>query len=80
MSGGPLELKFFVYENPKENIRAYNKYINGWSLHPFWSSGFHICKWGIQNSGEWKSIWNKANSNGVSFDALWSDIDYLENF
>jgi alpha-glucosidase len=40
MSGGPVELKFFVYDNLKDNIRAYHKYVNGWQLHPFWSMGF----------------------------------------
>lgn len=50
MSGGPIEIKFFIYSSPKENIAAYSKYVNGWALHPFWSMGFHLCRWGLENT------------------------------
>lgn len=80
MSGGPLEVKFFIYDSPKENIRAYSKYVNGWVMHPFWSMGLHICKWGIPNSDAWAKIWENANKSNIAFDTLWSDIDYMEKY
>lgn len=50
MYSGPIEFKIFNYENPEKNLRAYSKYVNGWALHPFWSMGFHLCRWGLKNS------------------------------
>lgn len=80
MSGGPIELKFFIYDTPVKNIEAYNKYINGWDMHPFWSMGFHICRWGLPTSTEWADMWYKANENKVNFDIIWSDIDYMQEY
>lgn len=54
MTGGVMEFKFFIGNEPEESITAYHKYVNGFSLHPFWSMGFHLCRWGWLNSTEWK--------------------------
>ncbi|KRX02081.1 Glycoside hydrolase, superfamily [Pseudocohnilembus persalinus] len=80
MNGGPIELQFFIYDTLKENIQAYHKYVNGWALHPFWSQGFHLCRWGVKDSQEWVDIYDNAVANYISFDTLWSDIDYMQDY
>lgn len=45
-------------------------------MHPFWSMGFHICRWGYPNSKGWATMWEKANQNNINFDTIWSDIGY----
>jgi hypothetical protein len=35
-------MKFFIGdERPETAVNLYQRYINGWMLHPFWSMGFH---------------------------------------
>lgn len=77
MSGGSIELKFFAYKTIKKNLSAYLKYINGWTLMPFWSLGFQISRWGLEDSDQWSQVWKKANENQINFDVLYADIDYM---
>jgi alpha-glucosidase len=80
MISGIVEFKFFLGDNKPENVvKKYHRYINGFALHPFWSQGFHQCRWGYKNSGELLDVWNSYNSNNLPFDVLWSDIDYMQN-
>lgn len=57
MFSGPIEMKYFMYSNPRKNIEAYSKYANGWSLPPFWSLGFHLCRWGWYSVFDWARAW-----------------------
>jgi alpha-glucosidase len=58
----------------------YHSYVNGYSLHPFWSQGFHQCRYGYKSSGELLDVWNNYNKNNLPFDVLWSDIDYMSKY
>jgi hypothetical protein len=36
--GGNIIIKFFLGDkNPENAIKAYHRYIKGFSIHPFWS-------------------------------------------
>lgn len=64
ITGGVLEFKFFVGgDSPKEVIRKYHRYVNGWTLHPFWASGWHQCRWGYENSTVLKEVIAKYAEN-----------------
>jgi alpha-glucosidase len=39
-------------EQPENVIKAYHRYIKGFSLHPFWSQGYHQLRWGYHTSKE----------------------------
>lgn len=80
LQGGIIDLQFFIYENVEKTLRAYHRYVNNWSLPPFFSLGFQISKWGWKNSKEWEDVWKKANENNIPLDIMWSDIDYLQDY
>lgn len=80
MTGGLMEYKFFIGNQPEESIKAYHNYINGFALQPFWSMGFHLCRWGLLNIEMWKQVWLEAVQNNVDFDTLWNDIDYMQAY
>jgi alpha-glucosidase len=44
--GGIIDFKFFIGSSAKEVIAKYHRYLNGWAIHPFWSSGYHQSNWG----------------------------------
>ena len=35
--GGIAEIKFFIGTTIESVIKQYHRYINGYSLHPFWA-------------------------------------------
>ncbi|KAL4493955.1 hypothetical protein ABPG72_021972 [Tetrahymena utriculariae] len=79
--GGNIDFKFFIGDsNPETSIKLYHNYINGWILHPFWSSGFHQCRWGYKNSDMLMDVWNNYNKYEIPFDSLWTDIDYMYKY
>ncbi|EAR88115.2 family 31 glycoside hydrolase (macronuclear) [Tetrahymena thermophila SB210] len=79
--GGNIDFKFFISDsNPENSIKLYHNYINGWILHPFWSSGFHQCRWGYKNSDMLMDVWNNYNKYEIPFDSLWTDIDYMYKY
>lgn len=37
MISGVVQIKLFLGDqNPENVVRMYHKYINGWTMHPFW--------------------------------------------
>lgn len=45
--GGILDFRFFLGEqNPEATVEKINFYAGRSALPPFWSLGFHQCRWG----------------------------------
>ncbi|CAD8098686.1 unnamed protein product [Paramecium sonneborni] len=38
--GGRINIKFFLYDEPEQIIKAYHQYIGGYKLFPFWTLGY----------------------------------------
>jgi len=80
-TGEFLELKFFIGdEYPDTVIKMYHNYINGWAVQPFWSHGYHQCRWGYLYMNNFTDVSGNMSANGLPMDAIWSDIDYMNNF
>ena len=79
--GGVVDLNFFSGDGAPENVvRAYHRYIGGWSLPAFWAMGGHQHKWwGYKNVGEVSEVLEKYTSNNIALDTIWSDIEYLKD-
>ena len=80
--GGIIDFKFFLSENKsvEEAVRAYHVYIRGYTFQPFWSFGFHQSRWGYQSWEMVKSVLNNYQNVGMPLDAIWMDIDYMNEF
>ena len=46
-------------------------------IPPFWSFGFHQCRWGYQNSSDLLEVLSRYESNKIPLDTIWTDIDYM---
>lgn len=80
ITGGVLDLKFFigaVRGSPEEAIRLYHVYIGGYFLQPFWSFGYHQCRWGYMNLSMLNQTLSQYHSYGMPLDGIWMDIDYM---
>jgi len=49
-------------------------------LHPFWSSGFHLSRWGFNNSRTMNEVKNKFDNLKIPIDTIWNDIDYMDRY
>lgn len=40
MIGGNIDFRFFLGDsNPETAVKMYHRYVNGYTLHPFWAQG-----------------------------------------
>ncbi len=61
-------------------LAKWNNYAERSNTPPFWSLGFHQCRWGYENSSMLLDVLSNYEKNGIPLDTIWSDIDYMEDF
>ena len=48
--GGVFDFRFFIGEdNPEMTLLKLNRYIGRSAIPPFWSLGYHQCRWGYKS-------------------------------
>ena len=48
-------------------------------LPPYWSLGFHLCRWGYFSANRTLEIVERMREFGIPQDTQWNDIDYMHN-
>ena len=78
--GGVIDLVYFVGDkSPETCLRAYYKYLGGYTLMPFWAMGYHHSKLGFSRSAQLVNTIEFYSRLQIPIDAVWSDIEYLDN-
>ncbi|KAK6185390.1 hypothetical protein SNE40_007635 [Patella caerulea] len=75
--GGILDFYIFTGPSPNEVIEQYLEVIGKPMLPPYWSLGFHNCRWGYGGSASMREVIKRLRDNGIPFDTQWNDIDYM---
>ncbi|EST05446.1 Glycoside hydrolase, family 31 [Kalmanozyma brasiliensis GHG001] len=87
--GGTLDLRFTsgdyqvdgcVKNSPNTAIQQYVNFVGNPVLHPYWSFGFHLCRWGYNNVSDTQAIIDAMRENEIPLEVQWNDIDYLQSF
>lgn len=79
--GGVFDFSIFLGdENPETAIKAYHKFLGGYTLPPFWSMGFHQCRWGYKNLQMIEEVLEGYRANSLPLDTIWMDIDYMNDY
>ncbi|CAD8068275.1 unnamed protein product [Paramecium primaurelia] len=73
--GGRVNIKFFLYDEPEQIIKAYHQFIGGYKLFPFWTLGY-------QYFGQWieKKDLQYLEEKQIPLETVWIDEqknDYL---
>lgn len=78
--GGILDIYTFSADSADSIIRKYNNLVGMPALPPFWSLGFHQCSWAYNSTQTLKDVVSNYTTNGYMFDAIWSDILYMDKY
>ena len=79
--GGVIDFRFFLGEqNPQAVVERLNIYSGRAAIPPFWSFGFHQCRWGYDTVSKLEDVTSGYERNSIPLDTIWSDIDYMIDY
>lgn len=75
-----FELYIFDEEDKNEIIKEYLTLTGKPFVPPKWAWGYQQCRWSYPDEETIKDIAHKFRSKGIPCDAIYMDIDYMENY
>ena len=60
-------------------MKKYHNFIGPSLIPPFWSMGYHQCRWGYKNVRELETIIRMHDKHEVPIDVVWNDLDYMNS-
>ncbi|XP_011882286.1 PREDICTED: lysosomal alpha-glucosidase-like [Vollenhovia emeryi] len=76
--GGIFDIYFFLGPTPADVVRQYSEIVGKPFMPPYWSLGFHLCRFGYGSLENTKAVWNRTRAAGIPFDTQWNDLDYMD--
>lgn len=78
--GGVLDFYFFPGPSPLNVVDQYTQLVGRPAAQPYWSLGFHQCRWGYRNVSIVKTIVENFRKAKIPLDTMWNDIDYSSRY
>ncbi|XP_041987755.1 uncharacterized protein LOC121739381 [Aricia agestis] len=75
--GGVLDYYIFLGPSPQAVVSQYTSLIGRPVMPPYWSLGFHLCKYNYGSLNATKEVWQRNRDAGIPFDVQWNDLDYM---
>eukprot|EP00116_Pleurobrachia_bachei_P019494 sb/3479756/ len=76
--GGILDLYFLAGPSPIAVTEQLTDLIGKPFLPPYWSLGFHLCRYGYKNLTETRETFLRNWDRQLPMDVQWQDIDYMD--
>ncbi|CDK24899.1 unnamed protein product [Kuraishia capsulata CBS 1993] len=77
---GVVDLYFFSGPTVKEVISQYVHEIGLPGFQPYWSLGYHQCRWGYSTIQELDEVVKTFKKFEIPLETIWSDIDYMDSY
>ncbi len=77
--GGMIEYYFYYGNSPDEVIIKLHEIIGRPIIPPFWSFGYHQCRWGYYEEYFFINVYKRLKKYEIPFDTLWIDLDLMKN-
>ncbi|ORY06191.1 hypothetical protein K493DRAFT_252149 [Basidiobolus meristosporus CBS 931.73] len=78
--GGVLDLYIFVGDTPQLVVQQYQELIGLPAMLPYWSLGFHQCRWGYNTLDIAKKVVEDYKKAEIPLECMWIDIDYMDKY
>uniref|UniRef100_A0A7N8YPL4 Lysosomal alpha-glucosidase n=1 Tax=Mastacembelus armatus TaxID=205130 RepID=A0A7N8YPL4_9TELE len=75
-TGGILDLFIFLGPEPQSVIQQYLQVIGYPLMPPYWSLGFHLCRWGYTTTNATRNVAQRMQDANFPMDVQWNDLDY----
>ncbi len=78
----PVDSYIYIIEETVLNqiVKAFRELIGESYIPPKWAFGFQQSRWGYQNEEDIRTVAKKYRERKLPIDAIYLDIDYMENF
>lgn len=76
--GGVLDLYVFLGPDPQSVVRQYHEVIGYPMMPPYWSLGFHLCRWGYPTTNATRAVAQRMHGAQFPLDVQWNDLDYAD--
>ncbi|XP_048758029.2 lysosomal alpha-glucosidase-like isoform X2 [Ostrea edulis] len=78
--GGIVDMYMFMGPSPAEVVQQYTEVIGRAFMPPYWSLGFHLCKYGYGSAKETMDVVKRMQEAKIPQDTQWNDIDYMDAY